>query len=370
MIKILQVNKLYYPVVGGVEQVVRQLAEGLKDRTDTKVLVCRNKGRTLNETINGVDVCRASSLGIAFSMPVSLSFFYHFKKMARSCDILHIHMPFPLADIAASLFKFRGKIVLWWHSDIVRQKFFLSLYKPFMHQLLKRADAIVAATQGHIDNSDFLPEYRHKCVVIPFGVKANPITAQTQPPKQNEVVVLFVGRLVYYKGCEFLIDAFSRIAGARLRIVGSGPLEGKLKKMSEKFSDKVDFLGNLSDEEVSQEFANCDIFVLPSIMKTEAFGLVQIEAMSCGKPVINTYIPSGAPYVSLNGITGITVRPSDAKALAEAIQKLVDDEQLRLEYGKNASARVLEEFTEEVMLGRVLELYNNILNKPRGIDFT
>ena len=388
MIKVLQINKLYYPETGGVERIVQQLAEGLKDRMDMKVLVCRRKGRTLIEEVNGIEVCRTSSFGMAFSMPVSLSFFNYFRKAVKDRDIIHIHMPFPLADIAVALYRYRGKIVLWWHSDILRQKFFLALYKPFMRGLLRCADTIMVATQAHIDNSDFLPEFRDKCVVIPFGVKANDKNKYWESHEgsdRNEyreshegsdknkyreshagsdsdaVVILFVGRLVYYKGCEILLEAFGKITGARLRIVGSGVLEDKLKRISANFSNKVDFLGNISDEEVAREFSDCDIFVLPSVEKTEAFGIVQIEAMSQGKPVINTKLPSGVPLVSLDGLTGITVPPSDVQSLAEAMQKLVDNKELRLEYGRNAYKRAIEEFSESVMLDRVFKQYESLV---------
>ena len=172
-VKVLQVNKLYYPWVGGVERVVQQLAEGLNDRTDMKVLVCQAKGRASVEKINGVEVHRAGSLGMMFSMPISISFFREFKKLSKDRDIVHFHMPFPLGDLACLLSGYKGKVVVWWHSDIVKQKKLMKLYKPILEKFLSRADVIIAATQGNIDGSDYLLKYRDKCVIIPYGLDRN-----------------------------------------------------------------------------------------------------------------------------------------------------------------------------------------------------
>jgi rhamnosyl/mannosyltransferase len=168
---------------------------------------------------------------------------------------------------------------------------------------------------------------------------------------------------VYYKGCETLMEAFSRVVGARLRIVGAGPLMGSLKKRALPFAEKVDFLGEITDDELLKEYAGCDMLVLPSVARSEAFGLVQIEAMRFGKPVINTNLKSGVPYVSLDGVTGLTVAPGDVGALAGAMQRLIDDDALREKFGRAARKRVNEEFLETVMLSRIEDLYNNII-KP------
>jgi rhamnosyl/mannosyltransferase len=386
---VLQVNKLYPPVVGGVEKVTRQLAEGLADRTDMKVLVCRRRGRTRREFVKGVDLCQAGSLGLALSMPLSLSFFVLFRRLIRDRDILHIHMPFPLADLALLLFRFRGKVVLWWHSDILRQKRLLALYRPLMKRTLDRADVIITATQGHIDGSAFLPAYREKCVIIPFGAEAalladgerawrarppepaegNPSARQAEPAAGSKapepdaaVTFLFVGRLVYYKGCDILLEAFRQVRGAQLVIIGSGPLEDQLKEQARQWEirESVTFKGYLEDEEIQRYWVDCDVFVLPSVAKTEAFGLVQLEAMAYGKPVINTRLPGGVPSVSLDGITGLTVPPGDAAALAEAMQRLTDDPALRRRLGEGAYRRVREGYRMDQMLDQVYAVYRRL----------
>jgi rhamnosyl/mannosyltransferase len=370
-VRVLQVNKLYPPVVGGVEKVVQQIAEGLRSRADMKVLVCRAKGRTLKEQVNGVEVCRAGSFGTAASMPISISFFFWFQKLKKDRDVLHIHMPFPLADLALFLLGFSGKVVLWWHSDIVRQRKLLAVYRPLMKRTLERADVIMTATQGHIDGSEFLPAYREKCVVIPFGVEPRllkdsegvyPGCAPEEDKsniKRQHVTFLFAGRLVYYKGCDILLEALAKVHGSRLVVVGAGPLEQYLKNKAKELgvSGYVEFKGYLEDREIARCFADCDVFVLPSVAKSEAFGIVQIEAMAYGKPVINTRLPGGVPYVSLDGITGLTVPPGDVEALTAAMQKLADDPALRLRLGQAAYRRVREEFCMDRMMERVYEGY-------------
>lgn len=374
-LKVLQINKLYYPVTGGVERVVQQIAEGLQDKTDMKVLVCQPKGKTVYEKINGVVVCRQKSIGMIGNLPIPFGFFYRFRKMAKGRDIIHIHMPFPFADIAYLLSGYKGKIVLWWHSDVVRQKKMMVFYRPFMELLLKRADKIIVATKGHIEGSFYLKPYYKKCCIIPFGVdrvieedadkyftirKRKELSKEIY--KKQDINFLFIGRLVYYKGCKILLEAFRNVENATLTIVGSGPLETELKNYVKQYhmEKKVIFTGYVEDEKLPFYFKQCDVFVLASIARSEAFGLVQIEAMSYGKPVINTNLPSGVPYVSLHGKTGLTVEPESAAAMEKAIFWMIEHPKERQEMGENARIRVKEEFCLDHMLNKVYELYKTL----------
>ncbi len=405
--KVLQVNKFYYPVTGGVEKVVQQLAEGLKDKTDMKVLACQQSGKAKQENIHGVPVLKSGSFGVFFSMPVSLSFFRDFRKLSKDADLIHMHMPFPLGDLAYLLSPAsrKKKLILWWHSDIVKQKKFMLFYRPLLALFLKRADLIIAATEGHVRYSPYLRPHTDKCVIIPYGVnefileratkfvkeqmkapesislsklqsKAMPIPELKSVSAQEEPLkLLFVGRLVYYKGCKILIEAFAKAIQSsndkaksckiELTIVGSGPLEDELRRLSEslKLSGKLHFARADSDEELCQFYAACDVFVLPSVAKSEAFGLVQIEAMSFGKPVINTALESGVPYVSLDGVTGLTVPPSDPEALAAAITWMQQHPKERKEMGINARKRVLENFQMSKTLDSVLSVYHRALKQ-------
>ena len=282
-------------------------------------------------------------------------------------------MPFPIGDLAELLSGYQGKVVVWWHSDVVRQKKMMLLYKPIMERFLKRADVIITATQGHIDGSAYLKPYAGKCRVIPYGVdpelekRADAWLAQ-RPLKtfpQNEkrpVRFLFVGRLIYYKGCKVLLEAFRRVKSAELTLVGDGVMTDELKAMAESFhlTDRVHFLGAAEKEELYRQFEDCDVFVLPSIARSEAFGLVQIEAMSYAKPVINTNLKSGVPYVSVHGKTGLTVEPENVQELADAMNWMVKHPKEREEMGARAKQRVKEEYQITGMLEKTLGVYREL----------
>lgn len=372
--KILQVNKLYYPHIGGIETVIQNMAEGFKDRTNMQVLVCQEKGKTREEKINGVNVTRCGSLGVFFSMPVSFSFLTQFRKKSRTADIVHIHMPFPLADVACLLSGYKGKVVLSWHSDVVKQKKLMLIYKPFMQWLLKRADKIIVATEGHINGSAYLKPYREKCVIIPYGIKTDDYKCIRQEnflklSDSRNKKILFIGRLVYYKGTDVLINALAQTKGSEVFIVGKGTLEAELKEQVRKLGleERVHFLGVLEDTDIKKALNDCDFFVLPSVANSEAFGIVQSEAMICGKPVINTSLPTGVPYVSIDNETGFTVPPQNISKLAEAIQELTDNDDLRNKFGFNAEKRAREQFSMEKMLDDTERLYAGLLNNRQGI---
>jgi rhamnosyl/mannosyltransferase len=385
--KVLQINKLYHPHTGGVEKVVREIAEGFLLRrvdVDMEVLACSPRGAGSRDAVNGVRVTRAASVGIYNSMPVSPHFPLLLKKMSADKDILHFHEPFPLGALSCLLVKPRAKIVVWWHSDIVRQKTLLKFYRPVLNKFLERADRIITATARLVEFSEILKPYAHKCVVIPFGMnldrflKAAGTDAGGRTPtdagggapgcdirrRYGERVVLFVGRLVYYKGVEHLIRAMREVRGRAL-IVGDGPLDAQLRRLAIRcgVADRVAFLGRVDDAALPAYYHACDVFVLPSTAASEAFGLVQIEAMACAVPVVNTMLPSGVPEVSVDSVTGLTVRPGDAGALAGAINRLLDDAALREKYGRAAAEAAEKRFSLPLMLDKIYGVYEELLQK-------
>lgn len=368
-LKVLQLNKLYYPTIGGIEKVVKQIAEGLNEEVEMSVLTCAEGKHFITERLNGVQVYRVPSLFRIGSLPVPFGLTRQLRKLMKEQDVIHLHMPFPFGDLACLMSGYKGKIVVWWHSDVVRQKKMMLFYKPVMVRMLKRADAIIVATEGNLEGSAYLKPFRKKCVFIPFGIDKETekaadrtIHQQTELRKTEKTRFLFVGRLVYYKGCDVLLKAFVGAENAILTVVGSGKMEKELKRLTRTLGieDKVRFLGEVSEAELYKQYGECDVFVLPSVAKSEAFGLVQLEAMVFGKPVINTKLPSGVPYVSLHKLTGLTVPPGDIKALSEAVIWMGEHEEERLEMGKRARKRVEEEYRLDTMLKRVLEIYQSL----------
>jgi rhamnosyl/mannosyltransferase len=302
-------------------------------------------------------------------MPISFDFFRKFKNMSKWADIVQFHEPFPLGSLALLFSGYKGKVVVWWHSDIVRQKRLGKLLYPVITWVLRQADVIIVATEGHIRSSPVLSRFTYKCKVIPYGLN---FSKYSEPQRKNFLKeklsnpvhkrLLFVGRLVYYKGVDTLISAVESISGVELFIIGCGPLENKMKLLvfEKKLQKKIHFLGLLPRDELLAAYYDCDLFVFPSNANSEAFGIVQLEAMAYGKPIINTDLPTGVPYVSLHGATGLTVGVGNVTELAEAITQLTQNEALCQRYGKAAQDRVWEHFGIDSMLNSVYDVYREI----------
>lgn len=379
-LKVLQLGKQYYPHIGGIEITMQQIAEGIQDSVDSYVLASQGRGSAYSKNINGVPVYYAKSWGIVFSLPISFDLVRYLRKHACEYDVIHLHMPFPLGDLGCLLSGFKGKLVLYWHSDIVRQKKMMVFYKPLMNWVLKRADAIAVATQGNIDGSPYLKPFEKKCVLIPFGLRSeweeksdrywNGLKCNLNDEGDDKGLrLLFIGRLVYYKGAEILIDALEKMKhelppiemkNIQCHIIGTGVLENDLKDrtINAGLSDNICFMGKVSDAVLEREIENCDVFVFPSVANSEAFGLVQLETMAYGKPVINTSLPTGVPWVSLDGETGMTVPPEDSDALKDAIIWMENHKEERIKMGIRARERVKTEFSQEKMLERIITLYS------------
>lgn len=353
--KILIVNKLYHPWIGGIETVTKDIAEGLLAKGhEVEVLACVPSGTGKEEVIAGVPVHKAASFGILFSMPISFDFFIKFRKLARKTDVILIQHPFPLGTIAQLLFAGDTPTAVWYHSDIERQKMMNLLFSPFLKASLKKAKVIFIASKGLAEHSRYLPAFRTKWSIISFGVDLEkfratpPILARATEIRKHfgSPLVLSVGRMVPYKGFEYLIRAM-KSTQAHLLIIGNGPLRKNLEKIvyKEKLAEKVSFLDRAED--LVPYYHACELFVLSSIYRTEAFGIVQEEALACGKPVVNTNLPTGVPEISVDGITGYTVPPADAAALAEAITKIISDPTLLHALGDAAQKRAREKFSRE-----------------------
>lgn len=372
-IKMLHAAKWYTPVVGGIETVAEAITGAVNGFADMSILVCsEHKDRERGLTLDGTEIYRARTLGKLFSMPLSREYIKAFRKMAKNADVIQLHAPFPLSDLALLLSgrAKKAKIAVWWHSDVVKQKKLMLFYKPLMKYMLRRTDKIFVASEAIIEQSKHLGAFKDKIEVIPFGIsiekyergEKKPILTEGLNVKES-VKLLFVGRLVSYKGVDVLLKALAKTNGAELFIIGSGELEGALNNQAKTLgiNEKVHFLGSVEEDELKSAFADCDIFVLPSVTRAECFGLVQLEAMVYGKPVINTALPTAVPEVSIDGKTGLTVAPGDADALAGAINKLVKDKEKREEYGRAARARCEKEYSLSLMQEHLRRSYAEML---------
>jgi len=372
LMKVLYVYKDYYPVLGGIENHIRLLCQGLKAHPDVAptVLVTSRTGKTVVEEIDGVRVIKAARLATISSAPISLSLFAWIRRL--EADVTHLHFPYPVGELAYLWAGRSRRMVITYHSDIVRQKYLLRLYEPFLRRLLARADVITVSSPNYVPSSNYLRPVASKCVVIPHGTDLSRFVATEAVQRRAAEIrqhyaaplLLFVGLLRYYKGVSFLIEAMPQIA-ARLLIVGQGPQGEEWQALTRQLGldDKVAFLGRVSEEELIALYHACDVFVLPSIHRSESWGAVQIEAMACGKPVVCTELGTGTSFVNVDGVTGRVVPPRDVAALATAINALLGDEALRRAMGARARERAQQEFSLETMVERVLAVYGEVLGE-------
>ncbi|MBX0325909.1 glycosyltransferase [Halomicroarcula sp. F13] len=362
---ILQVNKFYYPKVGGIEHVVQNIAEGLSDQHTTRVLSARPKGWGRSEQHNGVDVRKTSSIGVAMSVPLAPTFPIHLRTSAQNTDIIHHHLPNPLSTVS-QLTAGTGDsaVIATYHSDIVRQATALKIYKPVLQQFLSRVDRILVTSKPLLENSSILEPYKKKCDIVPLSIDLDVIDAEDPPPLDidtTDPIILFVGRLNYYKGVEHLIDAMDSIE-ATLLVAGDGERRSVLKRRARNrgVNNRIQFVGYVSDQKLASLYRAADLFVLPSVEPSEAFGIVQLEAMARELPVVNTSLPTGVPWVSQDGQTGLTVPPRNAEALADAVNTLLEDDARRRSYGEQARKRVERLFTRGRMLKKIQEVYEEV----------
>jgi len=369
-LKVLHIGKFYPPHFGGFETHLQELCDELLRHVDVSVIVANDSRETSRCVMDGVPVTRVRSLGTLASSPICLEMSAAIR--ASAADIIHLHHPNPMAFAAYLLSGHSGRLVVTFHSDIVRQKWLARVFDPLFRLVLQRSSAIIVSSSPLAASSAALATFAERCCVIPYGIAAEKFE-QVDPAAVAEIrerygpnIVLAVGRLVYYKGFEYLIRAMTQVQG-RLLLIGEGPLRSSLEREARPsgLQDRVVFLGSVPS--VGVYYHAADVFVLPSIVRSEAFGIVQLEAMACGKPVVNTILNSGVPFVSLHGVTGISVPPADPSALAQAISLLLGNRALTAQYGAAAKRRVLEEFSLELMVSRTVCLYREVMNQRPGV---
>lgn len=369
--KILQIGK-FYPIKGGVEKVMYDIMSGISDnKVDCDMLCAAAKEQASGELqINEYSrlYCMPTFIKLAATM-ISPAIIFKLRRIRRNYDIIHIHHPDPMACIALFFASYKGKVVLHWHSDILKQRLLLKLYSPFQRWLIKRADVIVGTTPIYVQQSPFLQSVQHKVTNIPIGVKSlRPILNGVDKIKAlypGKKILFSLGRLVEYKGFSYLIDAVSKLGDDYVCLLGgTGPLKDSLQKQIEELGieNRMILLGHILDEELPNYFKAADLFVLSSIQKTEAFAIVQIEAMSCGTPIVATKIKgSGVSWVNKHGISGLNVAPFDSQSMANAILQILEDPILYENLKQGAIERYRSLFTREQMTDKCLNLYKEIL---------
>jgi glycosyltransferase involved in cell wall biosynthesis len=370
--KVLQLSKFYPPVMGGIETVAWELTEGLnKAGVRTDVLCSSYRWRNVRErTASGYDVVRAASWGRVLSTSMAPSMIPSLWRLAARHDVLHVHMPDPMAAAAVWAARPRSRVVVHWHSDVIRQRRALKLYEPLQRWLLARADAVIATSEPYARSSEPLSEWRDKVEIIPIGISDNrPASgsAAAEAVRQryhHRPIVFALGRMTYYKGFDVLVDAAAALPDDCVVLIGGdGELLDDYKTMVARrgLAGKVHLLGHVKDRELPGYFEACDVFCMPSTVRAEAYGVAIVEAMVMGKAIVATNIAgSGVPWVNVHGETGFNVPVRRADLLADALRQLLHDEPLRCRLGVAARRRYLNEFNAELMTKRTLELYRNL----------
>lgn len=370
--RILQVGKYYHPSQGGMETVLKNLAEGLAQAGDEVTVICSAESATRSEeTINGVRVIREPRYGSPFSQPITPRLAFDLAKLARGHDIVHLHSPNPLASVSALSLPRGTKLVDTYHSDVIRQRLILPFYSPLLHAYLRRCDAVVAATEKHVAHSPFLSKHAGKCRIVPFGLNAAEFEPTPDRARAAEKLrakhgrfALFVGRLVGYKGVAHLVEAIQDCDACAV-IVGNGPELESLRAQARALgvADRVAFETDVRDRELLvAHYLACELFVLPSVTRAEAFGMVLLEAMACGKPLVSTRLDSGVALVNEDGVTGIQVEPGDARELARAMCRILGDSALAARMSHAARARFGERYSVEAMVRGYREIYRELLS--------
>jgi len=369
--KILQFSKFFPPYIGGIESFVFDLTEELSKKITCDVLCSNTKNETVIENKGKYKVIRTASLGRLFSTSISFAMIYWLKKIGNEYDLIHMHLPNPMANLAYFLVRPKAKLILHWNSDIVKSKCLTFLYEPLQNWLLKRADKIIILTPSYLEDSKYIRRYKEKAVVINYCIKPETLTINEDKVREinglfkDKPIILSFARLVHFKGFKYLIGAMKDV-DAYLLIGGSGPLKEQLQNQINNLnlSRKVLLLGEITRKEgaLGAYYQACDIFCLPSIHKAESFGIVFIEAMYFGKPIVSTDIKgSGVRWVNINNVTGLSVQPKDSSALAKAINKIITNPDLKNKFGENAKKRFDENFKMNIALDKVYKLYREVV---------
>ena len=351
--KILQVGKYYPPIRGGMEahlQILSELLQKREEVSEITVIVSNKNSLTEIQQKDNLKIIRLPRT-LLFSVPFNFSLRSY---LTSDYDIVHLHMPNPSAVLAYILAKPQSSLILTWHADIHKYHLLKFFYQPFVNYLLKKSKAIIVTNPQSLNQ---FHKFRYKTIMVPLGI---PLPKNIIPKEED--FILFIGRLVHYKGLEYLLGAMPK-TNIRLIIIGNGPLKRKLQDLCSKLNlnSKVSFLGEIPQEEKNDYLQRSKMLVLPSIAKNEAFGIVQLEAMAYAKPVISTRLNTGVEFVNLHKKTGLIIPPKNSNALTQAINYLLQNPNIANEYGKFAQERVRKEFSAALMLDKIMEIYKEVI---------
>jgi glycosyltransferase involved in cell wall biosynthesis len=369
---VLQLGK-FYPLKGGVEKVMYSLTTGLSQHEVNCDMMCasadgKHGTRRLNDNARLI-CCR--SMGKVKATMISPEMIWKLRKVCGNYDIIHIHYPDPMAALALFLSGYNGQVIVHWHSDILKQRQLLKLLMPLQRWLLHRAQMVIGTTPVYLRQSPYLRHVQEKTECLPIGInRLSPSAEGVERIRRRcngRKIIFSIGRLVAYKGFKYLIDAARYLDDSYVVLIGGdGPLREKLQTqiVDERLMDKVHLLGRVPQDEIADYFGTCELYCLSSIHRTEAFAIVQVEAMSCGKPVVATTISgSGVPWVNKSGYSGLNVQPCSSRELARAIKYVCENPDIYNRFSRQARCRFEQHFQFHDMINNCIKLYKKVSNE-------
>lgn len=373
--KIVHWAKFFPPDSGGMESVTQTLVQRAIAAGHEVLVMCFSWHKLGREQQGNATIFRTKINVFRASQPLSLRYFFQGIALGRQADIVHLHAPNLQASLMTLFIGRKPRLIVHWHSDVIGKALLNRLVKPVEAAMLRRANDVIATSQAYIEGSPQLQQHRHKVHAIPIGVpQPRPPKVSDQQGQPNESsgledaiagrhLVFSLGRQVPYKGFNHLIDAARHLPRDMVVVIGGGgPLHGSLKRQVDALNlrDRVLLPGRLSDAQVEMLFQEAQLFCLPSIERSEAFGVVLLEAMARGVPCIATNIGGSATsWVNQHGITGLNVEPGNDKALAEAIVTIIQTPAMRDSMSAAAQQRYQQLFTEDRFAQDIENLYRD-----------
>lgn len=378
----LQLTKFFPPVHGGIESTVWELTESLTQRGWQVDVLCANTGQRTVVDHLPYRVIRAGSFGRLLATSMSPALVWQMLKLRHEHDVIHVHLPDPMTNLALFIARPRARLVVHWHSDIVNQKRALKLYAPLQQWLLKRAGAIVVTSPPYAQSSPWLQPFLDKIHVVPSSIR-DPLEGQGQALAEKAAairarhegkrIVFALGRMIYYKGFDVLVDAAALLPDDTVVVIGGAgellePLRERARSLG--LADKVHLVGRIADNDIAAYFQAADVFCLPSLLRSEAFGLVLVEAMAHSRPIVATNIPgSGVSWVNVHEETGLNVEPGDAPALAQALRQVLDNPAQAARYAANGRQHFLQRFRAQTMIDAVQAVYASVgVSSPASVS--
>lgn len=364
--RVLHAYKVYGPdIEGGIPAVIKCLA---KDRSNQHaVFTARLAGPGRRFTAEGAAIEAVGSFGTLFSTPVAPLYVPALCRRMRNADVVVHHAPLPLNDAAVMLgLPNEVALVLYWHADVLTYPLLQRMVSPLTRAVLARADRIVVSGRPMIAGNQLLAAHADKCDVLPYGIDlsawrhldADERLEVAHLQQRTPCHIVAIGRLVGYKGFDVLVRAMREV-DAHATIIGDGPLLGDLQALaaSSGVADRITFAGRVARRDIKILLHAAQVLAFPSVTEAEAFGLVQVEAMAAGLPIVNTSLPTTAPEVARDGCEALTVAPNDPSAFARALNQILDDPALAGRLRASARLRADSEFDQQIFRDRMSAVY-------------